>query len=404
MTDLLLDLSPREAEAIIESLRTGIPPVGYLREFTVGRAQEIARLEKSLEGQRGASALLVEANYGGGKTHLLRLIRELAFDAGYAVAMVTVDSKSGVRFNRMDQVAAAVMRSVELDHDSVPGIWNVFEAYHQIELEDPDDDQLPARREVSDEGRWGYSDRLEAPAIYVALRAWIHGHDSELVRSTVVDWLSYPWEYKSSKRKLYEILVGGLRARVRDPRPDIEFYAGGVFEFDTASHWQAWASLRDLNLLVQLCGRRGLVLLFDEFEDVIQNMRNIRFEQMAFVNLFHMFEGTRVRSMSYFAVTPDFTHKCRQRLYERYVYDFPVERFDRLERFAMSPVTKAQFLSLATRIRATHGSAYSWPAEVELSDDVLHTMVDELFSRPSSDQVRQAVEGFVHALDERAED
>lgn len=90
-----------EAERIIESLRCGTPPEGHVTEFTVGRGEEVNEL-KSILLSGSTNALLIKSNYGSGKTHLLRLTREMALSSGYAVSLITLDSKSGVRFNRMD--------------------------------------------------------------------------------------------------------------------------------------------------------------------------------------------------------------------------------------------------------------------------------------------------------------
>ncbi len=91
-----------EARKIIESLRLGIPPPeGYTSLLTVGRQEEIAQL-KSIVDNKENNVTLIQANYGAGKTHLLRYIREYALENNYAVSYVTVDAQSDVRFNRMD--------------------------------------------------------------------------------------------------------------------------------------------------------------------------------------------------------------------------------------------------------------------------------------------------------------
>jgi chromosomal replication initiation ATPase DnaA len=64
-----------QAQHIIESLRLGIPPEGYVRQFTVGRTKEIEDLIKRLQ-VHNETAVLLMANYGSGKTHLLKYIRE----------------------------------------------------------------------------------------------------------------------------------------------------------------------------------------------------------------------------------------------------------------------------------------------------------------------------------------
>src|SRR3712207_1493887 len=113
-------MNASEAQRVIESLRKGIPPDGYVRHFTVGRQSEIEDLSDRLRrGQPGA--LLLKANYGSGKTHLLHFIRETALAEGYAVSLVTLDAKSAVRFNRMDQVLGAICRGIESPHQAGKG-------------------------------------------------------------------------------------------------------------------------------------------------------------------------------------------------------------------------------------------------------------------------------------------
>jgi hypothetical protein len=89
-----------------------------VRHFTVGRKMEVAQLQAFLQ-ESSACSVLLQANYGSGKTHLLRFLRECALEAGYVVSAVTLDAKSAVRFNRMDQIMGAIFRNIELP--SSPG-------------------------------------------------------------------------------------------------------------------------------------------------------------------------------------------------------------------------------------------------------------------------------------------
>jgi P-loop Domain of unknown function (DUF2791) len=84
------------AEGMIEDLRTGIPPKGYISFFTVGRVQERDQIEDSLSTKDNFHGTLVKANYGSGKTHLLRAIRESALENGYVVSLVTCNARGGV--------------------------------------------------------------------------------------------------------------------------------------------------------------------------------------------------------------------------------------------------------------------------------------------------------------------
>jgi hypothetical protein len=51
------------------------------------------------------------------KTHLLKFIKEEALNLGYVASLITLDSKSNARFNRMDQIFGQVCRNIQ-----VPGI------------------------------------------------------------------------------------------------------------------------------------------------------------------------------------------------------------------------------------------------------------------------------------------
>jgi hypothetical protein len=395
----MLDVDTREAEQIVESLRNGIPPSGRLREFTVGRAAQIEQLTYGLDHpEDDPRVLLLQANYGAGKTHLLRLVREVALEANHAVAFVTVDSKSNVRFNRMDQVVAGVMRSIEVPGIDGKGIGHLFDAFLNADEDDLPEAIVEDRAAVTDDDRWSMSQALGSQALWVALRAWHLSTDPD-IRDYVSNYLSYSWEYDSQPRKLHGKLVATLPRKVREPRDEKAMFRDGSFKFRTPGHQSAWDALNDMKSLAVMSGYKGLVLLFDEFEDVIQNMNNIRYEREAFTNLLRLFDDRSYDGWAYFAVTPEFSQKCRDRLLEKEQYNFPIERFDDLERVRMDPVTKAQFKPLAASIRDVHALAYDWDAASEFPKQRLDEILNGLYSRSSADQVRQAMVGLVAELD-----
>ena len=114
---------------------------------------------------------------------------------------------------------------------------------------------------------------LHTHAQLLAIRAWCNG-DSD-IRLLVEDWLSKPWEYGSRRKMLYQELVGNHRLGFGDPREQFEFYKDGSLSFSSRGHRQSWLALKDLNNIAIKSGLRGLVILFDEFEDVITNLHNI---------------------------------------------------------------------------------------------------------------------------------
>jgi P-loop Domain of unknown function (DUF2791) len=392
-------LGRAEAESIIESLRFGVPPAGFVRRFTVGRSDELERLERSLHNlttDRGA-ALLVKANYGAGKSHLLQVIREMALEAGYAVSLVQVNALEGVRFNRMDTIMGAVCARIEVPGGGGIGVGRLFDAFQNRATETVES------RAVTCNGTWDYSDYLSAPGIYAGLRAWSNTGDQS-ARDLIEDWLANPEAFRSQRKLLYKALVEDLRSRFREARAEWQFYSDEVFWFHTGGHRNAWGALADLDLIARSAGLRGLVILFDEFEDVIQNLNRRNYQEEAFLNLFRFFAGERFPGMTYFAVTPDFVAKCKVELMSRGVVDFDFGRFSRLPFFEMSEIAEREFLHLAKRIRDVHALAFDWTAAEALGDRDLSRLVGKLWSVRTPERVRLAIQGVVESLDELAEE
>jgi hypothetical protein len=387
------------AEQIVERLRYGIPPSGHVRTFTVGREDQLTQLQASLSrGTDNPGALLLRANYGAGKSHLLRVTREIALELGYAVSLVEVNAQEGVRFNRMDTILGAVCRQIEVGADpDGRGIGQLFDRFcgtvSAREL-------LPVRQSreaISANGKWDYSEALASPGMFVALRAWALAGDGS--RELISDWLANPVNYRGQRKLLYRNLVEPIRTKARDPRAEWQFYADEVFLFHVAGHRHAWDALADLDLIAKASGLRGMILLFDEFEDVIQNLNRRDYQESAFMNLFRFFGGQRFPGMAYFAVTPDFVRKCKEELLSRGSWDFDYERFDNLPAFELESLTSSDGYQLAERIREVHGRAYGWDPARFIEDSALRALVDTLWRADSPDRVRRAIQGIVGELD-----
>jgi hypothetical protein len=365
-----------------------------VRYLTVGRQSEIARLESQLTGPDG-TVLLVSANYGSGKTHLLRLVRELALAAGFVVSLVTLDANSAIRFNRMDQIFGALCRNLEIPNR--PGEKGIRPFFRWLE------DQAGARgqsafwKELSNDWRWRLSDTLESRALFIALRAWIMGtRDTE---DLVEDWLYQPWVYRTQRKKLYLELVDGLSSRFRDPRSESVFYAQDVFALHTQDYYQSWAALRDLHTLSSTGGFKGLVLLFDEFEDILTNLHNVAYQESAFRNLFQFYSGKLYPGKTFYAVTPAFVQKCKYRLHDKERWDFDYERFDELPTFEMSPLETVHLMELAGRIVAVHELAYGWESSRALGTVRLTEIVHTAARAQIQDRTRFAITSVVSELD-----
>lgn len=402
-------MNSAEARRAIEGLRKGVPPDGQVRLFTVGRETEIEDLRTRI-ASNAPGALLLRANYGAGKSHLLKYIRELALAEGYAVSLMSLDARAAVRFNRMDQILGAAIRNIEVPGSGHRGPGALLAALLEAMTESCPD---PTRRATLDElcnmGEWDYSTTLRSPALFVAVRAWIIGtmyeSDHGAIPKEVEAWLCEPWNYYSRTKWLYERFVAGLRGHFCDRRVAWQFYRRGcdTFILNAADYRQSWDALSDLDLIAKLSGLRGLVLLVDEFEDVIYNLGRIDHQFEAFWNLFRLFDG-EYPGMSFYAVTPAFSKKCKKLLMQKGYGDYDYSRFDALPTFEMSPLGTPELTKLAVNIIETHGLAYGWEPDLEIMTGDLRRLVENTLRVAVEDRVRQTIRVMVSLLDQTLEE
>ncbi|MCS7231970.1 MAG: DUF2791 family P-loop domain-containing protein [Elusimicrobiota bacterium] len=76
---------------IVESLRLGIVPYKYIEDFIFGREKEIKTIEKWLKGEDKRKILVINGEYGSGKTHLASYIESLALKLNYVTSFVELD-------------------------------------------------------------------------------------------------------------------------------------------------------------------------------------------------------------------------------------------------------------------------------------------------------------------------
>lgn len=82
-----------EKREMLEAFKLGIVPHKEVLDFTYGREREIETIEKALVSseRRGGGCVIVEGEYGSGKTHFLDYIYLSALHKGFAVCKVEMD-------------------------------------------------------------------------------------------------------------------------------------------------------------------------------------------------------------------------------------------------------------------------------------------------------------------------
>lgn len=393
-------MTQEEARRAVESLRKGLPPTGWVRQFTVGRGSEIDDLRSRLQ-RAETGALLLRANYGTGKTHMLRYIQEEALECGYAVSFVTLDANGAVRFSQMDQILGAVVRQLQTPQGPGPGgLGDLFDAAGDAIKRDTLSSDHGFWYSAALKSRWETSYGFGAYAVFLALRSWYFTKDP-VCKNIIIDWLTQPWQYRMQGRVLYQELVEEQRELFREQRSFEQLKQGGVFDFKALGYRHSWDALKDLQRIAVESGFRGLVLLFDEFESTVTDLRTCKPQLDAFQNLFDFFGGQRFDGMSFFAVTPDFVEKCNGLLRKRRIKDYDYGAFGRLPMFEMSPLDEEDLLGLAQTVVDTHAQAYEWKPNGILKSPAFARQLTDVAQSSSPARTRSFIERVVELCDDQ---
>ena len=142
-------LSPQEAQRVVHSLGMGEPPAAEVIEFlSVGLEADVRTFKREFfsphsfivsSETEGSTFKIIEAYYGGGKTHYLRAIERLAHEHGFASAFVSL-KKDECPLTRFDLIYSAVADALTVPHGEaggrIRGIGNVLRAWVDEVAED----------------------------------------------------------------------------------------------------------------------------------------------------------------------------------------------------------------------------------------------------------------------------
>ncbi|MEO0086031.1 MAG: BREX system ATP-binding domain-containing protein, partial [candidate division WOR-3 bacterium] len=234
------------ARAIVSKLgATGTPPECGIEAFTVGLERYLRVMEEEYLGgilKQGLSSFkLITGNYGGGKTHFLYCVRNLAFRHNYCVAYVSL-SPTECPFDKLELVYKAIAANVSPPYptDSPGGVWSsgidqVIQRW--VEKQRQESDTQERLREYL-AGLPGQESSSFGNAVRGAFEALV-ADDTEGFNQ-VVQWLRGEETLRDTR----------VRFRISE-------------RVDKAT---AFRMLRSLIQWVHTIGYVGLVLLFDEAE------------------------------------------------------------------------------------------------------------------------------------------
>lgn len=257
MTTPADELDPLLARRVIETVGAhGTPPEWGFEAFTVGLDETLDLLEDeylaSYVADGGATFKMVVGSYGGGKTHFLYNVRARAWRHGYTVAYVTL-SHDESPFHELEKVYRAValglmppVTPAELLHGPRRGIEVLLERWVATV-----DAQLAARDVPTSARAAAFADA--AIAVTTGLESTNYAH---ALRGAFLALAS--GHIEDYERFLQWLKVEGFQRGALER-------AGILRPIDRST---AFGALRSLVQWVRHLDYRGLVVLFDEAEQV----------------------------------------------------------------------------------------------------------------------------------------
>ena len=117
-----------QAKQAFRCLKRGVCPDENINFFTVGLANELNSIRGALESIRSGAikckSYFLEALYGYGKSHLLKVIESIALEQGFAVTQVTNDGYDRA-FNHPPRYIHHLYESLSVPGLSTRGLGDV---------------------------------------------------------------------------------------------------------------------------------------------------------------------------------------------------------------------------------------------------------------------------------------
>lgn len=292
-------LRPRERDALIQSLRSGVTPRTGARHIQVGRDAEIGALDTDLAriAEGGASFRLIIGGYGSGKTFFLNLVRGAAME--HQLVVTHADLTPGRRLHATGGEArslyAELMKNLAIRTKPEGGAMStVVEKFITLALtearktEKKPEDIIHEKLETLSELVMGYD-------FASVIAAYWRGYekDDDILKANAIRWLRGEFTAKTDARAAL-----GVREIIDD---------AAVYD-----------QLKLLARFTRLAGCKGLLICLDElvnlYKIVNPQARNNNYEQI--LRLLNDLEQGNVEGLGIvMGGTPEFLKDPQRGLY-----------------------------------------------------------------------------------------
>ncbi|MBD2161282.1 DUF2791 family P-loop domain-containing protein [Limnothrix sp. FACHB-1083] len=373
------------ATQVIESLRSGIPPIRGVKAYSVGNDKLLEGIKKfHLSSIREKGTIrFISGSWGSGKTHFFRLLREAAFEGNCLVSNVQLNADDAA-LNKFERVFYSIIRNIATPSYLEEQASSEIAPFGQVLKESL---AFLSKGHKSMETGFSYEDFVIAREALMIDRSI----DIDFRKMIEKYWETFLPE--SSDRAIQE----QIRAEI------LQWFSGEGSKSSYSKRFgvnkivskdNAKLMLQSLAGFVKLAGYQGLVILFDEAEQAYSIMRKSSLKD-AHNNLLSLINNIEDLSGLFliYATTPDFFNDPKHGIS---IYGalsgrigkpqpWQPKALDKIWNFDEVVISQDDYQAAASKIRQVYALAYP---EAEL---------------PSSQEVKSFVEDLLPEYSEYAE-
>lgn len=359
-----MPLTQQQAKQAFRYLKRGVFPPTGIEHFTAGRTSETRAIRDLLKDTENAVSrhCFLEASYGYGKSHMLKVAESLALQNQFAVTWVTINGDSHA-FNHPTRYLHKLFENLSAPGIPDRGLCNICQCWFK------NSEKEPILKWANTEAPW-------------ALRYSLNNFAREVENGQAAN------------------SNDGYHRRVLEAR-DLNFCRGKSY------HPEAYERIAALGRLSRAAGLAGTLFLFDEMETVATLLTNVRSRLLAYEVLNQLVDSRRFPYCVFlFATTLDFDERLRLETehYACYENDYPDGfRFAKKWRSSdinilpLKPISKADNLNLLRNLRAAHQLAYDWPADQRIPDEYVQGFLETATQNSLTE--REITKSFVDILE-----
>jgi hypothetical protein len=366
------------ARRALEALRFGVVPTVAIEDVTSLRGPLLSTC-RQLVGPHafGLRGLVVEGEYGYGKTHVLRYLQERALKRGYATSFVEIDDP--LRASRFHRLYGATVGNTRVkDYPGSVGfrplLWHLF------------NDDARSSSLAKGATRWPLN-----TALRILRRCFSEREHLDAVEDNIWAWIS--------GAPITATMVRGSMLRTGESPPStIKLY-----DVDFQRVLTQWTQL-----LTHL-GYKGWLLLLDEVENVTLPGTSISTRSNAYRGLDFLLEAKIANFAVVCAITPQARLDIENDLAANpwlpagrilaHTVAQPTEDTDQMVVHAsLHSPSPGELVQIGAKIRDIHAKANGWDPRRAVDDDLLEFLATRL-SQESDGPLREYVRGVVAVLD-----